>query len=307
MIHRPVEQIVQENLLNAQRASQGSPYPMSECSSITAAWDAELKEHYQWLVAYDKGEKRKNAIIQLAGGQIDAKELFSRLSTQLKKTTIYEKMYDARKRPDSSTAEAAAQCLKLQGQARSQLLQLLGWHDAAGNSAGADRKKLLDDARQKDQWMGECGSSLERIAECLLLASGTMEKLRKNNELIDSYTAFRVLITLSGCRSVQEQGENAYHCFGIHKLEDGETDRIAVICARTYSLLYDCLLEQVIHQTKTRGSRREEQDLDWERARVTDAHRVFWGMMYRCLKKQDLAFRKTFSSAFFAKQNMESL
>lgn len=316
MIGRTVGQIVTENLNDSVRASRGSSWPVSERSRITAQWREKLREHYSWIIAYNKmaereedaGAKRKEKqvtkrerdLLRLVGGGISAKELFARLEGPLKKTTIYDKIYDARKRPSFSTAETAAQSLALQGEARSQLLQLLGWYAADGEQPKADRLQLLDDAREQDGWMGEC--SLEQIGECLMLARGTMEKLRKKEALIDSYTAFRVLITLAGCGSVQQLGDAAYHCMGIHRLEDGETDRIAVICGGIYSCLYDCLWEQLRAERPVR-----DMDQMWQRDRIVKAHRVFWGMMYRLLKEQDYSSQKNHSGAFFAKQNMEDL
>jgi len=142
--------------------------------------------------------------------------------------------------------------------------------------------------------MGDCGKSLETIAACLMLARGTMEKLRINGKYIDSYTAFRVIITISGSESARQYGDDLYHFFGLQALEDGESDRIADICARAYTSLMDDLRAQI---TKNGFFVKSE----------IAAHEIFWGMMYIYLKRNDRLFRKSFSNAFFSKKNMERL
>lgn len=304
MRERTVQQILQENLLNAQRAVEDTRYPVAECDRATNEWNSKLAKHYNWLSTYnDENKKRRAAIIQLVGGKVVPKELLSRLKTQIAQSTIYEKLYDARNRPDYSTATAAAKCLSLQGETRSCLLKLLGWYDTGENPIGVTRRALLDEARRNDQWMGACGRSIDSITQCLLLADGTMEKLRKDHELMEPRSIFRVLITLAGCKSFQMHGEDSFHCFGIHLLEDGKMDRIACICSQAYVQLLPIYRSQVEGMSLRKGMKDRAAELISEEK----AHKVFWGTMYKCLKKYDYAFRANFSGAFFARQNMEKL
>lgn len=304
MKERSVQQIIQENLLNAQRASLDSAYPVSECTRAVHAWSVRLEAHYHWLGAYrDEDKKRRAAILLLAEGVDDPRELLARFRVRMAQSTVYDKLYDARNRPDYSIAEEAAECLSLQGEKRSSLLMLLGWYDASEAPAGVTRRELLDDARNHDHWMGACGSSLEAVGPCLMLARGTMEKLRKEHEFIDPRTAFRVLITLWGCQSAQKRWESSCHCLGIHLLEDGRMDRIAGICAQAYVQLLPLYRRQA--EPVSRGNGLKEQSAD--RLCEETAHKVFWGTMYRYLKKNDYTFGQSFSSAFFAGQRMENL
>lgn len=293
-IKRPKSLILQENLFNAQSAARETRYPVCERSRLTAQWDQELSDHYQWMAGYVKGEKRKDALIRLLGGNLTGMELFNQLNSQIGKTCIYDKIFDARKRPDYNTAEAVVACFTGYTGIRQDLLRILGWYDVQDGDVCFDRVALMDDARRQEHWMGECGKSLENITECLMLARGTMEKLRKNGEYIDSYTAFRVIITLFGCKSAQKYGDDLYHFFGLQALEDGESDRIANICARAYTNLMDDL------QAQSKKS-------DCIGKSEIVAHEIFWGMMYTCLKKNDKLFRKSFSNAFFSKKDMEGL
>lgn len=284
-------QALQENLFNAQSAARETKYPVCEISSLIERWERELNDHYEWMASYDKGEKRKNALIALVGGDQTGKELFRRLNSRLQKTCIYDKIYDARKRPDYATAEKAVQCFTCD---RQDLLRVLGWYDVQEGDKCFDRTALMDHARRQEHWMGECGRRLEDIAECLILARGTMEKLRINGKYVDSYTAFRVIITLSNCVSARVYGEDLYHFFGMQALEDGESDRIADICARAYAGLINGLQEQINRSVRYKNNE-------------VAAHKIFWVTMYICLKKNDKRFGKSFSNAFFSKINMEGL
>ena len=252
---RSADQRAQEAFLNASASRKQKDMPVSDATKAQDRFWEEIERYYK-SVAMDEDGDRRDELCTIIGCSQDklAKGKFCRLPafpggkapahwvpgrelskteftaflsemTGLGKSMLNEKVFKASKRPERDSVEKLGEGLPA---AKTEDLYMLLGHYPQTEDSFADAKKQLNDLKH-ERWRG---ANDEEIGIYLGMSKNMFNDMKTRP--VHYSNVLRVNIA-TGIPGDTEREEKLYHCFGVHRLPEGEADKLVDLCQKIYA------------------------------------------------------------------------